>query len=402
MIRLRKLSLIWETLGARLRGSYIDEWRRIRQDKSILMMLLFLPLLYAVTVSWLYGQESVVDCPIIIVDQDSSIKSRRLTWLMDATEEVRVVDNMTSVEDAFTRLRRHEAAAVVFIPEGFELRLLHDEQAKIKLWIDSANMLTYGTAYTGIRSAVSVLDDERMGEAFVAKGMTRRQANRRVSPIEVSERLLYHPTGSYGAFFAPAVFVVALQQAILLAFAVSSGARRACDVQRGMAPETYLQLLVRYLVHLPFHLLSVVSLTWLIHRLYPFAATNVWGVWLVLSIFTVVTGGAAILVSLPFSNGKTPLQVLMLISTPLFLASGYTWPDTLIPEWVNAIVSVVPSTPAISGVSIVGMKSTSLNAASSSIIMLVKLGLAYVGLGLVIVSLRSWLHSRRRSTRAVS
>jgi ABC-2 type transport system permease protein len=196
MIRLRKLSLIWETLGARLRGSYIDEWRRIRQDKSILMMLLFLPLLYAVTVSWLYGQESVVDCPIIIVDQDSSIKSRRLTWLMDATEEVRVVDNMTSVEDAFTRLRRHEAAAVVFIPEGFELRLLHDEQAKIKLWIDSANMLTYGTAYTGIRSAVSVLDDERMGEAFVAKGMTRRQANRRVSPIEVSERLLYHPTGS--------------------------------------------------------------------------------------------------------------------------------------------------------------------------------------------------------------
>jgi ABC-2 type transport system permease protein len=373
-----------------------EEWGAIWNDKSLLLMLLFLPLLYSVTVYWLYRDESVVDCPVIVVDQDGTTRSSRLTWLMDATEEVRVVERTDSTEEAFTSLRRHQAAAVVLLPSGFENRLLRGEQARMKLWIDSANMLTYGTAYTGIRAAVSEFDNEITQQGFVGMGMPRRQAAGRVSPIEISERLLYHPTGSYGGFMAPAVFVVALQQAILLSYAVSYGNRREAR-GRGECgePGGYRRMLGRYLAHLPFHLLSAATIVRMLEALYPFPSQNALGLYVLLGGLVAVTGLLAMVVSIPFTNGRTPMQVLVLVSTPLFLASGYTWPTDQMPKWVEWVARSVPSTPALSGLSLAGMKSSDLGALRGALETLALQGAVYVLLGLVVAAILSRRERRR-------
>lgn len=379
------------------------ELQQIWSDKSLLVMLLFLPLLYALTVAYLYGSESVVDAPIVVVDEDGSRYSNRLTWMIDATEEVRVVERIGSVEEAFTWLRRHDASAVVMLPKGFERQLLAKEQAKIKLWIDSANMLTYGTAYAGIRSAIAELDNEIGRQAFIAKGNSRRQAEQRTSPIEISERLLFHPTGSYGGFMAPAVFIMALQQAILLAFAVSVGSRRE---RTGIAPLTqtnaYARLMARYLIHLPFHLLSSAIIASLITYWYRFPVAQSGLTFLLLAGFVIATGPLALLVSVCFRNGRTPLQVLMLVSTPLFLASGYTWPLELMPEPIQILARFVPSTPALSGLRTVVMTAGSTSALRNTLTQFALLFAFYAGVGIALVTGASWLARYRASRRAVA
>jgi ABC-2 type transport system permease protein len=378
-------------IGAGMRA----EWQHLSSNRSLLALLLFLPLLYATTVAYLYRSESVVDAPVIVVDQDGTKASSRLTWLIDATEEARVVDRMQSVDEAFARMRQHETSAVVLLPQGFEKRLLSTEPATVKLWIDSANMLTYGTAYAGIRAAVSVLDNETTEKAFIARGSTRRQAERRTSPIELNERLLFHPTASYGAFMSPAVFVIALQQAILLGFALSVGTRRDNTGCRDAdEPKAYSKLIGRFLVHLPFHLLSAAVLAWLVQYLYQFPAANAFGSFVLLAVLTLATGPLAILVSLPFTNGQTPMQVLMLISTPLFLASGYTWPLAQMPEAVQLVAKLVPSTPALSGLRVVAITSGNLSLIQESLTRLAIQGVFYVALGFVAVTCLG--HWRRR------
>ncbi len=374
------------------------EWRHLFAEKSLLVVLLLLPLLYATTVAFLYQRESVVDSPVVVVDQDASRASSRLTWLIDATQEARVVDRMQSVDEAFVRMRRHETSAVVLIPEGFEKRLLSTQPAKMKLWIDSANMLTYGTVYTGIRAAVSELGNEQTQKAFMLRGATRRQAEQRTSPIDLTERLLFHPTASYGGFMAPAVFVVALQQAILLGLALSVGVRRertgSVDADE---PRAYLKLLGRYLVHLPFHLSSAAVLSWVIHDWYEFPAGSSFSTFVLLSVFAMVTGPLAILVSLPFTNGRTPMQVLMLVSTPLFLASGYTWPFGQMPEALQFVAKLVPSTPGLWGLRVAAMSSGKLEQMKESLTLLAMQGVGYLLAGMLVVTWLGWW--RRKATK---
>lgn len=387
----------WSAILAGIRA----EWRQLVATKSLLVVLLLLPLLYASTVAYLYRNESVVDAPVIVVDQDRSRVSNRLGWLIDATVEAQVVERLQSVDEAFARMRSHETSAVILIPEGFEQRLTSAEPAKVKLWIDSANMLTYGTVYTGIRAAVSELDNEQGVKAFIARGATRRQAERRTSPIDLTERLLFHPTASYGAFMAPAVFVVALQQAILLAFALSVGSRRETTGHADAdEPNAYSKLLGRYLVHLPFHLTSAAVLSWLIAYWYGFAAGSALGTFILLSTLAVAAGPLAIVVSLPFTNGRTPLQVLMLVSTPLFLASGYTWPLDQLPRVVQFVAKLVPSTPGLWGLRIAAMSSGKLVDLAPSLSLLAVQGAGYVVVGaLIVMALRHW---KRTPTRASS
>jgi ABC-2 type transport system permease protein len=383
------------------------EWRSLIENKSLLVVLAFLPLLYATTVAFLYQHESVVDAPVIVVDQDESQVSRRMTWLIDATEEVQVVDRMQSVDVAFARMRRHETSAVVLIPEGFEARLLSTQPAKMKLWIDSANLLTYSTAYTGIRAAITELDDEQARKAFMARGTTRRLAQQRTSPIELTERLLFLPTASYGAFLAPAVFVVALQQAILLGFALSVGMRRE---QTGRIdadePKAYLKLLGRYVVHLPFHLSSAAVLSWLIHYWYQFPTGSAFGTFVLLSVFVIAAGPFAILVSLPFTNGRTPMQVLMMVSTPLFFASGYTWPIREMPDAVQFVAKLIPTTPGLWGLRVAAMSSQRLELLRESLTFLAIQGTGYVIVGAVVVTLLGWrresAHARHARTASVA
>jgi ABC-2 type transport system permease protein len=364
-----------------------EEVRQLWRDPSLLVILLVLPVLYSATVYWLYSQESVVDCPVSVIDQDGSMKAHRLTWLIDATEEARVVDRVSSPEAAFTRLRHHEAAAAVLVPHGFEERLLRGEQARIKLWIDSANMLTYGTAYAGIRGAVSVLDDEVTEGSLQSKGLSLRQARQRTSPIEVSERLLFHPTGSYGGFIAPALFMMALQQAILLACAISFGSHRErlCRLGAWERP-SYARMLGRLMVHLPFHLVSAAVLVLMIQTFYPFPVAHGAGLATLMAVFVVVTGLLGLFVSLSFTNGRSPMQVLLLASAPLFIASGYTWPIEQMPAWVQWIVRGVPITPVHAGLRTVVMKTNELSGLSGALASLVTLGALYFVLGALAVA----------------
>ncbi|MGE5786731.1 MAG: ABC transporter permease [Myxococcales bacterium] len=392
-------SRIGSVIGTEMRS----ELRQIWDDQSLLVMLLLLPLLYALTVAYLYGSESVVDAPIVVVDEDGSRYSNRLTWMMDATEEVRVVERIGSVEEAFAWLRRHDASAVVMLPKGFEQHLLAKEPARIKLWIDSANMLTYGTAYTGIRAAITELDNELGRQAFVAKGIGSRQAAQRTSSIELSERLLFHPTGSYGGFMAPAVFIMALQQAILLAFAVSVGGRRE---RSGSSPlreaHAYSRLVARYLVHLPFHLLSSAIIASLVTYWYRFPVAETGRTFALLAGFTIATGPLAVIVSLCFRNDRAPLQVLMLVSTPLFLASGYTWPLALMPEPIQFLAQLVPSTPTLAGLRTVVITAGSSSALWSALNALARLFALYTVVGLVLVTVASWLGRHRVQHQAVA
>src|SRR5690606_22195088 len=50
------------------------------------------------------------------------------------------------------------------------------------------------------------------------------------------------------------------------------------------------------------------------------------------------------LVSIVLPSQLKATEILMVIATPAFILSGFTWPSSLMPAWVQLIADVIPST----------------------------------------------------------
>ena len=69
---------------------------------------------------------------------------------------------------------------------------------------------------------------------------------------------------------------------------------------------------------------------------------NVYLVVLLGIVYNIVIVSIGFLVSLYARNSLQVTRYIMLLSTPFFLISGYTWPSMDIPVWIKAIAGATP------------------------------------------------------------
>lgn len=210
--------------------SFLQELRLMFRHPSVLLVVIAIPVVYPLIVSWLYQASQVVERPAVVVDDDGSALSRELVLGLDATQELRVIERAGSVEQGWQALREHRAEVLVYIPDNLSTRVKRGEQAHVKVWTDGANILTYGVAYPGVSNVVSAMNESISQEWMRKQGMGRETAEARVSPVARVERFLFHPTLSYGAFLVPGVLLMVVQQAVLIGLAYSAGFQKELGV----------------------------------------------------------------------------------------------------------------------------------------------------------------------------
>src|SRR5690606_38474903 len=62
------------------------------------------------------------------------------------------------------------------------------------------------------------------------------------------------------------------------------------------------------------------------------------------TVFLLAVCFIGVLVSIVLPSQLKSTEVLMVIATPAFILSGFTWPSSLMPGWIQAIANVIPST----------------------------------------------------------
>jgi len=90
--------------------------------------------------------------------------------------------------------------------------------------------------------------------------------------------------------------------------------------------------------------------------------------------------------------------LLMFLSTPMFMASGYAWPTDRMPGWVRAVAACFPLTPALQGVRTVATATGDLGSVVPQILHLALLFAAWA-LVLIVCVAASRVLDRRRSGR---
>jgi ABC-2 type transport system permease protein len=86
------------------------------------------------------------------------------------------------------------------------------------------------------------------------------------------------------------------------------------------------------------------------------------GAGVLVAVFLLAMVPVAIAVAGFVRDRVAAFQLLMFLSVPVFVASGFTWPADQLPTHVRAVAALFPATPALRGLRILSMKTADLGA----------------------------------------
>lgn len=350
MNRLRlNLYDIWEVLSA--------EVRRVFSDSTVLLIFFIAPLLYPLIFCYMYRTENVQDLPVAIVDEAVCNESKRFIHKLDATPEITVAYKCCNMSEAEELLKDNKIHAIFFFPKDFSQRLATLRTAHIGVFADMSSFYYYKAALLGSNA---VLIDEMHTielERYGMEGLTGEAARIQMQPISHEEITAFNPTGGYGSFFLPALFMLVIHQTLFLGICLLCGDARENRRSLLIIParlrtrSIHRVTLGRSLCYLLIYTPLIIMTLWFIPRWFQLPQLgNLYDIMLFLLPFLLAVIFFAMTIGNIFVRQKlSPMLCFAFFSLVLFFLSGMVWPQCSMPRIWLWFSYLFPSTPGVQG-----------------------------------------------------
>ena len=328
------------------------ELREIVRDEGVALIMIFAIFIYATLYGLAYGSQVLRDVPIAVVDMSQTPSSRRLTTALGEGANVVVAYETQDMEQVRKLLFERKIYGAVYIPADYERSLLGGRQTTVALYSDASYFLIYRQS---LEQMVSVLSATGVAVEFnrlEAHGMEPLQAVAVAEPIMYESHTLFNPFLGYGTFVMPAIFIVVIQQTMLMGIGILGGTWRERGRGRRMMAKrlpakssiiigrtvTYLLVsgaVAAVALSIPYYLLG-----------YPMRGT-VWALVGLLVPYILACSMAGILLSTLFKHREEPILWLLWTSVPILMLSGVSYPRCAMPEGLVALGALLPSSHVV-------------------------------------------------------
>ena len=332
-------SLVAQTFWASFSQTIKDVFR----DKGVLLMLIIAPIIYGFFYPWPYSTEVVNHVPVGIVDYDNSNLSRTLVRYTSASPYLDT-ERFVSEQAAKEAIWSDQIAGYMVIPSGIEEQVLSGQQAYVSVLGNGSYFILNKNVQLGFSKAVGTVSAGVKVKKSVAKGAYAPIAAQSTQAVPLQIVPLYNQTEGYGAYVVPAVSVIILQQTLLMATAMLIGTwyeqRRHAASIRGWLGRIGALSSLSFVIGCFYY-----GWAFELHH-YP-RGQNMLGTILFLALFCPTVATLGCVLGLWFRQRERSMQILIFISLPIFFLSGYPWPADQLPEVLQVIRWIVPTTPAI-------------------------------------------------------
>lgn len=323
--------------------AFLSTLKSILTDKGVLLLLVIAPIIYGFFYPYPYSEEAVRRVPVAIVDNDHTDLSAQLIRFCHASPRLEVA-LMTSEQEAQNALMHQEIGGYMLIPAGLKRNVVNQRPAAVGVAANSAYLMINKEVIYGFSEAVGTVSAGAQIKRLRAQGMTFDQAYAAQDPVPLIMKGQYNPTQGYGSYVVPGVAILILHQTLLIGAALLIGTWR----------EKGIHLVKMSVWRGRIAALSCVS--WMM-TLYYFGWLFLWqdyghganmGAALLLAlVFSPTVAALGCVFGLWFAQRERAMQLLLFSSLPLFFMSGYAWPAHLLPQPLQVLRWLVPSTPAI-------------------------------------------------------
>ncbi|UTZ27942.1 ABC transporter permease [Vibrio campbellii] len=296
-----------------------------------------------------YAQQTPREQPIAIVNLDGSQASLKLERMVDATPQVKVVTRLHTIADAKQAFLNREITGFLVIPEHFYKYLLLGSSPTLAYAADASYFLVYGTVVEGLATAGGTLGAEIKVSKMVIDGVPLSMASHDYSAIKLNMKPTFNPTMGYIEYVVPAVFVLILQQTLIMAIGLQTGTQRHGRGYWSQVPTGAL-LFARTLVFVAiYYLLSAYYFGFSFERLNVNHIANARELLTLLLPFLLGCCGLGMWLGYLLPRRELVTLVVLVSSMPLIFLAGFIWPVESIPAPLLWFADLSPSTWAIKG-----------------------------------------------------
>lgn len=366
---------------------------------STLRTVFFLaPVFYATLLGFVYKSGKVENTPVLVIDRDNTPLSNQLTEMLEDNKSIKIIRYLQEPVSIKDEVIKYEAAAVVIIPSKFEGDMLQKKYPEVNVYINTGNVLTANFATKGLQLTIGTFSAGASMKALQKAGMPASKAATQYEPFKTNYITLFNTTSNYLIFMWPAMLAVVLQQVILLAMAVSF----AAEFQGGSFVKEYPKMrkwafptmLIKVIPIWVFSIL-IVGIYYFMHMIFKVPMPE--GIFNFIILTAVFVGSASflgVLISILIPDALKATQILMVIASPAFIISGFTWPLSAMPTFVQFLANIIPLTPFLQAFKILLIQKGSVELTFPYLNHLLILLIVYAILGWIALKIKIWLTFR--------
>lgn len=323
------------------------EFKLFWGNKILRLLFIGAPILYAILLGFVYGKGKVTDLPIIVVDQDRSSLTHKAIEMMNDNEVLSIAEVRFDMHGLQEASIKKQAACIVVFPKDFEKDILTKRYPEVTTIVNTANVLTANYASTALQIVLGTLKVGTQLETLRKQGVPEAVLMSQYEPFKTSFVKQNNRATNYMYFLWPGILATVLQQVLLLGLALSFASEFENGTFKDLIAQTKNTFMLIMVKVFPYLIMSVGiwAMYWGFTFFFkiPYNA-NFSKLTLIAGLFVTSVSFIGILVSIVLPNQLKATEVLMVIATPSFILSGFTWPLSQMPEWIQYIASCIPLT----------------------------------------------------------
>ncbi|MDR2563726.1 MAG: ABC transporter permease [Prevotellaceae bacterium] len=329
------------------------EFLQIFRDKTILRMILVIPIVQLLVLPWAatFEQRNI---SLSILDGDRSEVSRKLSQRVLASGFFRLAHYPASYSQAIEAVERNQADLILEIPAGFERRLISEKNSQIMLSVNAVNGQKAGLG----SSYASQIIGEINAEMLSNEGQNPR------GRIDIRPSFRYNTAMNYRNFMVPGIIVmlVTLIGGMLASMNIVKEKESGTIEQINVTPVSKSIFILGKLI--PFWTIGLFVLSAgifvvrIVYGLSPEGKTV--DLYLFSFVYLLACSGLGLLIS-TYSNTQQQAMLLSFFFLMIFfMMSGLFTPISSMPEWAQLITRFNPVRYFIEVMRLVYMKGSSL------------------------------------------
>lgn len=333
-------------------SSVKEEFRDIANDAGAMLIILFAILIYTTIYSIAYGRQVVTDVVIGIVDDDKSTSSHKLIDGIRSGPNTEVAYEPISVAEAEELFYNNDIYGVVYIPSGYERRLLAGAQADVSVILDGSHLLLYRQVLEQAAADILTQGAEVEVTRLMTSGVDASLIEGIVQPVIYDSHTLYNPSLGYGSFVMPTIIVVIIQQTAIIGIALIAARRRkrdepSADITLWHAIVKVIAKILVYVALYGINLIIILAVIWPIFG-FPYAGKSI-DIAIFMIIYMLAAAALGLTISHLFRRREAPIIIFLWSSVPILLLAGLSYPREAFPQWLYAIGELLPSSSAVRG-----------------------------------------------------
>lgn len=328
------------------------EIKQLFSDHSLVLTFLLAPVLYAFFLGSIYINKDIEEVPMGVFNLDHSPSSRELIRALDATQQIRISEHLTSFEEGVEEINKLNIQGFIYFPADFEAQLLSMKGTDLAVYLNTSQFLPSNNPNKDLQKVLITAGAGIRLKYYMAHGVNPENAMEMVMPLEPDVRGIANPLNTYGGFLLPGLFILILHQTLLLGI----GESFTKDRQKNALPEILNMVngsIHKYFIgKLGFYMILYFAYFLLfLTTIFPIFELNVHGSWDSMLIIAFAMSLAVLMfgvfISSFFRTQTGYLEVIAFSSYPIFLLSGFSWPFQSMPIWVQYLAQFSPMTPFV-------------------------------------------------------